>query len=464
MANSDPLVPFGIAICVIVGLFIVVPFLRGKTDILTGWNTLLVSLITFTGLGSIQVHYVSGFSYPELDWFQPSAQEVQWYMWASASFIVALLGTYYFFTPAKRFAQRRLRNWPPVDLPVTATILAACFFFVVTSFALAGVTFIGPALAKLGHKAAVFACVFSFMLWNRNRLNLSWLFLFFGVLGVSMLYCMLVSPGRRLIMSLFLGPVLCIYWTHVRSWKPSKVLMAAAITAILMLCVSAVYSKFRWYNLAAGERRSVSGLVAQLKEVRNRGNLLSTLLNARLGYFAQENGNFALLTERYVAQGTLVAVPLNTFRFVATYPIPRKLWSHKPEVLAVTITHDAAHLPGTTWGVGLAGHGVYEGGIPALILYGMFFACFMRLLDEPLLLQPSNPFLISIHAAALPHVLGIARGDIGVLIIEIGECILFAVLLGLACRSIFGTQRLPSPTMASLPWQRNSRPAYPYSQ
>jgi hypothetical protein len=48
--------------------------------------------------------------------------------------------------------------------------------------------------------------------------------------------------------------------------------------------------------------------------------------------------------------------------------------------------------------------------------------------------------LIYIHAAALPHVASIPRGDMGIMVKEAIQCGIFAVLMGIACRLIFGTQ------------------------
>jgi hypothetical protein len=439
MNNSDPLVTFGIAVCIVAGLFIVIPFLRGKSDIPTAWNCLLLGLIIFTGLGSIEVKYVSSFSYEQLNWFQPTVQEIRWYMWATTAFIVTLIAAYYLNTPAKHFTQRRLQKWPEFDAPLAFFVMISCLCIVVVSFVVGRFIFFGPAFFKLGHKAAVFACVFSFMLWNRNRVNVSWLVLFFGVLLTAMIYCMLVSPGRRLVMSIFLGPILCLYWTQVRYWKPTKIIIAMALAGFVILSVSVVYSKFRWYSLTAGEKRSVQGLISQMKDVRVKGDYFSVFTRGRLSYFGQQNGHFALLTQRYVAQGALTPSPLNSLQFLASYPIPRRVWPGKPEVVGLTVVRDVAHIPGTNWGLGIAGQGIYEGGIPALVLYAILLAFLARLFDEPLKSQPDNPFLIAMHAAALPHIVGIVRGDMGIMAIESIECLLFAVLLGFVTRAIFGS-------------------------
>src|SRR5215212_9860551 len=119
MSNSDPLVLYGIGVIIVVGCFIIIPYLRGKSELLTAWTAVLVGLILFSGFASIEVKYVPTISWEHLKWYQPSAHEVQWYMHANAVFIATLLVAYYLNSPAKRFAQRRLRKWPEVNIPVT---------------------------------------------------------------------------------------------------------------------------------------------------------------------------------------------------------------------------------------------------------------------------------------------------------------------------------------------------------
>jgi hypothetical protein len=461
MANSEPLVLYGIVLIIVVSAFLVIPFLRGRTDLLTGWNTLLLGLIMFTGLGSIEVHYVAEMPYPQLGWFQPMASEVEWYMMATAAFVATLLAAYYLNGPARRFAQRRLQKWPEVNLPVTLFVLAYCLGIITLSVIASRITFLGPAFFKLGHKSAVFACVFSFALWYRNRINISWLLLFLGVLSTAVIYSMLVSPGRRLLLSVFLGPVLYVYWVQIRHWKPTKIVIALGIAGFLLLSLTTAYNRFRWYNLATQERRSVKGVIDQLKDMATHRDIYTSFLKNRLDYFAQSNAHFSLLTQRYVAQRATTPVPLNTLRFLASYAIPRKIWPDKPQVIGLTVTRDVAHIPGTNWGLGIAGQGAYEGGILALMLYAVLLAAGIQIFDQPMRMQPGNPFLVGIHAAALPHIVAIPRGDMGIMVAEAGECILFAVLLGFVCRSIFGTQWRPWPgAAADARWQSSYPSAY----
>src|SRR5262245_14418964 len=112
MPNTDPLVLFGFAVIAVMGLVILVPFLRGKSDLLTSWNTLLLGVAIFVGLAAIEANFVPKLPYDELNWFQPTEKEVKWFMWANFSFIATLLLAFYYNTPAKKFAQRHFRKWP----------------------------------------------------------------------------------------------------------------------------------------------------------------------------------------------------------------------------------------------------------------------------------------------------------------------------------------------------------------
>jgi hypothetical protein len=109
--------------------------------------------------------------------------------------------------------------------------------------------------------------------------------------------------------------------------------------------------------------------------------------------------------------------------------------------LGITMPQEIAHITSTNWGLGPAGHAAYEGGIFAMLLYAVLTALGIYWLDDPLRSQPENPFLISLHAAALPHVAGFARGDFGIMTIETVECFLFTVVLAFVCRMLLGTER-----------------------
>jgi hypothetical protein len=460
MANCEPLETFGILVIIITGAFIAVPILRGSRDVINAWNVLLLGIISFTGLGSIDARYTEGFGWDWLNWYQPSVKEVRMYIVYTTVFLVALFASYYWNRPAKRFAQRHLKNWPELSAPLVFFVIGCVVIIIASSIFFRSITFIGPLTFNLAWITAPAGCVFAFALWDRNRLNVGWLLLFLGVFCGSVLYAMVVSGGRRPVLSMFLGPILYIYGTYGRHWSRTKLIASLAVAGFVILSVGVIYSKFRWYNNTAREKRSVAGVLDQIKNARQQGELFSVLLRGRLNYFGQSNAQMAMLTQRYIDQGLVTPIPLNSLAFIATYPIPRRIWPAKPEMFGMTVPRDAAKVD-TNWGLGVSGQGFCEGGIPVLVLYAFLIALGVRIVDEPLKLQPSNPFLVFMHATILPHIAGIPRGDMGAMVKEALQGVLAAVLLGIVCRAIFGARRTSVPQAINPAMQNVRYPVMP---
>ena len=55
--------------------------------------------------------------------------------------------------------------------------------------------------------------------------------------------------------------------------------------------------------------------------------------------------------------------------------------------------------------------------------------------------QPTNPFLIAMLTAASAQILAWPRGDLGIMTNETLESILFALMLGISGRFLFGVDR-----------------------
>jgi hypothetical protein len=442
MDNSDPLVWYGAVFTATLLVFLVVPYLRGKSDVLTAWNFLLLGSIIFTGVGCFEVKF-GEFKWAQLQWFQPTRDEIQWFMWATTVFFVTLFVSYYYNPIARSIASKCLRKWPPPTTSVMLFCVGICTFIVALSPLTAKIFFVGPLLANVSREAAVFSCVFTFFLWNRNRANVLWLGLFIAVFLGTGLFSMLVSMGRRLLLSVLFVPVMCFYWTDLRYWKRTRALLLIGISGMALFGGSIAYSSIRHFSLVANsEERTASSVLSQVKGV---GNLqwFELFLGDKLHYLSQYTVHYSLITQRYVDSGQLVPRPLNTLMFLASFPIPRIIWEDKPEPVGIIVVRDMVGVETTNWGVGIVGHGAFEGGIPALMLYAALAAFGIRLIDDPLKAQPNNPFLIAILTAAAPHLVAWPRGDIGTLTAEAIKSILFAIGLCLICRFLFGTDRAP---------------------
>jgi hypothetical protein len=157
-----------------------------------------------------------------------------------------------------------------------------------------------------------------------------------------------------------------------------------------------------------------------------------------------------LLTIQLLEDKQLEVEPLHSLKFIATYPIPRALYPGKPQLLGLRLVRDVLRLPyQTNWGLGIAGTGYHEGGVPTIMLYALILVLVCRLIDDALVRQPNNPYLIGILSASAPHFAAMIRGDYCIMLIETGEAIAFAWALGLLARFMFGTATVPGPRGAA---------------
>jgi hypothetical protein len=440
MENCEPLIWYGALVMLITGSMMLVPFLRRKGDLISAWNLLLLGNFIFLGMGCIEAA-TSPMRFHGLHWFNPTREEVRWFMLANTIFLVTMVGFYYYDPLPRKIAGVALSNWPPFSVPLVFYVLIACALVIIINYASSGIVFLAQVFQNFSHKAVVFASVFSFVLWYRNRLNVVWLGLFVAVFLAGCFYAMLSFGGRRLILTVLLGPVLCVYMYHARYWRPAKSAVVVAIAAVGLFMLTLMYSAVRHYDRVAGSSgRTAAGLVEQLEKV-GRGDWLQHFLDNQLFYFSQQTVHYSLLSEHFVNTGMLEPKFLNSVKFVLAYPIPRSIWPQKPVALGATIVQDIVGYRATSWGCGIAGHAAYEGGLLLAVLFGYFAAFGAKLVDSSLQRQPTNPFLIAILAAASAHILAWPRGDLGNMTNEILECFLFAVVLGLSGRVFFGTDR-----------------------
>jgi hypothetical protein len=439
MQNCEPLLWFGAIVIIVTGSLVLIPNLMGKTGLMSGWNILLVGLAIYLGLGSFEAA-TTPMQYYGLEWFEPQVAEVTWFLWAAFVFLAVLIITYY-YNPVARYTAKAFNKWPPLTTPMYLFVIACCGVVVAAVPLAGGVAFFSNVAIQVSHKALIFATVFMFLLWLRDRTNFLWLVLFLMTFFAAVVLAMYFATGRRLLLSVFLAPVACIYMHYVRMWRPSRAMVVIGVAAFGLLVVGFMYNSFRRFNKGdPSQERSIANLIDEASRVNEHdwwGEFSSDVLRK----MAQSNVKYSLFTQRMVDTGQLEPKPLNTLAFLVSYPIPREFWPEKPTVLAVTIVHDVLGRTRTNWGAGVVAHPAYEGGILVGALYAFLIAIAIRFLDDPLKRQPTNPFLIATFASAAPHILAFPRGDFGTMAIETIECFLFAGLLLIGARILFGTDR-----------------------
>jgi hypothetical protein len=444
MANCEVLYWYGAIVLVLSAWLIIMPYWRGKAELISAWNFLLGGVAIFIGVGCFEAAS-SPMRFPGLQWFEPTEKEVRTWIISTTVFLIALLASHSYDPLSKALAKRTFNKWPPTTTNVMLSVVVLCLFLsIAVRIPAFRVPFVGAVLVNVSHKAMIFCTLFSFVLWYRNPRNLLWLALFIGILMAMCFLAILASGGRRMLLSVLVGPILVFYFYRARFWKPAKSMTIVGVAAAGIFIISLMYSTIRHFDRRgemAGQRRerSAARAVEAIKNVSATA-WYQHFANDVLWSLSQHVVHYGMLTDRFVATGQLKPMPMNTFKFFLVYPIPRAYYPSKPESLGKTITHKVLGRA-TSWGTGVAGHSAYEGGIIVAALLGYFAAFGVRFFDDPLKRDPTNPFLIGMLAAASVHIAAWPRGDVAVMTFETAECLLFAFALSYTFRFIFGTDK-----------------------
>jgi hypothetical protein len=445
MQNSGPLAPFGIAIIALTAFLIAAPYMRRRSDALTAWNLFLLGGGLFMGMGSLEVVY-GIWHWPELQWFQPTTRDVEKFMIGAVVFYAVLLLSYYKLSLPRKISGAFLNSWPPQTNGMFFCILGACFAFSILALFTRSVFFVGVFFYNISHKAVLFATVFSFCHWFRNKRQIPLLVLFICVLGYAAMYAIVSFAGRRLLLSVAVAPMICMYWLSWRYGSPKANAIRLSVVAFIAVSVCAFYSSFRHFDYtkqAASNERSFSTAFSAL-EGASASTAVAQVTGNFLHYFGQYCVHYSLLTIHEIDNGVIPVEPLNSLIYVVGYPIPRAVWPEKPQVLGITIIENYLMLPyRTNWGLGVVANGYQEGGLATIALYAFLAVVLIRLVDDALVRQPNNPFLLATLCASAPHFVSWIRGEPCIMTTEIGEAIAFAWILGVASRFMFGTARAP---------------------
>jgi hypothetical protein len=453
MQNSEPLAFLGWAVIVVSMFAIIVPILRGRSDALTFWNMFLMGGIIFIGIGCLEVVYGT-FEWAELKWFQPSRKDVQILVLGTILFYITVFSTYYLLDgPIQKFTGRFLNKWPPSTLSVTLLMVGLMCAITVGALLSRGIIFVGPLLINVSQKVVVFAVVFTFCHWYQNKRQLPMLGLFLGVFCYCLLFAMVIYIGRRLMMSIVGVPLICMYWLKWRYASPKRIVLVMAAAAAFVFCTTVFYSTFRHArSINSPDATRSFSTVFDAMMATGLTDVIDHIQGNTLHFFSQYTMHYSLLTIHLVERGDIPVEPLNTIKFVFSYPIPRAIWPNKPDALGGRIVRDVLQLTANTnWGLGFVAHGYQEGGYVVIAFYGFLVVVLIRVLDDAMRRQPDNRFLLATFCAGAPHVLGLVRGDICTMTVEILEAFAFVWIVGLSFRFVFGTEPAQNRTAVPRP-------------
>ncbi len=422
---------------------IVIPYVRRKTDLLTARNFFLaggVLYVGFSGLNAVRTpHY---FMYSSKVYFT-------YYLYVVV-FFLAFEVAYKRLQWPRRWGAKSFLKWPPLDGAGLWFPISLALFAMAGQIVLIQVPGLRPLLVRVGLIAPAFAMAFALAIWNRSKMSPASLAILIVVFFAGAYLSFSSGGGRRFLYSLLIAAPVCFYWWYLRYRSPWLTLGLFAMLSLAAPVADSAYRAARWYgHFGAEAKRGDVGAQTRwqiFKQSLFSGSESFEQSTLQIGHNSVE----LMLLVTYIfreAPGQFAEFhvkPLHSLYVILTLPIPRPLWEDKPRQLGLTLPYDSKILKKetarTNWGPGIVAHGIHDGGILALILYAVLAGGAIRYLDEILVRNPGDPYLMGFLSAASVQIVGFTRGDIATMVPLTLLC--FAVLVALlwAARMVLGTE------------------------
>lgn len=131
-------------------LCVMIPFLRGRSDLISGFNLFLVGSANFVGASALGSAY-SGSHY--LD-YHPD--DYMWFMLGVVTFFSTVVFTYHVFKLPRKLGGRLFRKWPPVTVPVLFFMVPCSFMLTLVPAFVIRLQFFSQLFGQIGNKAIAF--------------------------------------------------------------------------------------------------------------------------------------------------------------------------------------------------------------------------------------------------------------------------------------------------------------------
>ncbi len=423
------LVLCGVLVLVATLAMVVVPYLRGRADLLTAWSLFLLGMGNFVGISAIQSGLAESHLYGVF-----GTSEYWRFALGSVVFLVAVSVTYYTFKWPRRFAHRRMHKTPPVTPAVMICALFFCWLLALAGTRAPNVQFVGQILIFIGGSASNFAIAFAFYIWDDRRFNPAALALLAAALALALMVSLGQGSGRIYLLTTLMTIPFCWYWKTLRHKPVRNTLIPLGVGLAVTFFLIAGYSAIRH------ARRNPDEGPAQLALSRLKA-IPGGFQQRKGGMFGGDTTDVSLLAiQRY----TTVAEPEPFFTviYVLSNPIPRAWWPDKVGSLGEALPRDTGMWGRSGYvslGPGIIGHGFHEGGLHMLAFYGVLLGSMLRFIDELLMARNYNPFVVGMIAAVGGFLFALPRGELGLYIIHIIAGFGTGFILNLICRALFGT-------------------------
>ena len=445
------LIAFGWIFTALFGAMILVPWMLGKRHLVTFWSLFLIGSINFLSLGMVQ--NAEGLSQLNL--------ETETWMFVLSMFLFYGLAAAVYFRPLKRPIGASLLRYP-LDTNLTIGTVAV-------AFAIGGIIlgrlphfpFVQFLLILNGPMSIAAFALSVLLLYRTPGSPLTWL-----VIGISfplgLFNVFTYGTGRRELLALLMAIPIVAYWVHFRMRPIGRTAFALVILGSVGALAVTAYAGFRHSdrdNDSSTELaiNRIKRLPTAMVEVATDFSLFGDVGSLIDGQNAVHVSLLTIqLTEtERTMERDILALP----KFILANPIPRRFWPSKPIGLGkiLPVTQGWRRV---TWGPSVIGHAFYDGGWWTVVLYGLATGWIIRWLDQVMMFDPENPWLIAMFASISGHAIGYSRGDCGTFAINLlGSMFLLYLILNIL-RILSGMRQRPnslshtrSPPVAGLRWQ-----------
>jgi len=377
---------FGIAICIIIPLMIVIPFVNGTIDLISYRNVVLAGCFPFIGLSSI------GLATGERPYGYYDMEDFFTFAGMASTFIIVFAVSYNLHRPSQAavlmFTGKRIEvsNLVGGALALIAILLSVLDYVMKRLQYLPVLT---ELLSALAPSFMAFAALFAVGGWMKNKSNILSLAVLIGVFSFSLVYSVVGGSGRRVLLSVLASIPIYFYWISKNRFSTStrsQLLIRLFFILIPLGLIVTAYSNVRHYDRRENENtkimysRAINAIQKIPEEILDilSGNKLDTIF-LQIGQDAT-NCSMLMSSESRKAgsyndySAFRIPTPFHTILFVVTNPIPRSLWEGKPLGLGYMIPVEVLHVHGISLGAGIVGHCIHEGGLFFVLFYAILFS------------------------------------------------------------------------------------------
>lgn len=375
---------------------------RGKVELLSIRNFALLGFIVFQlTSGAVILYRDYDPKYPLTD----SATTGVEYAFHCTLFLAVLLAVYAIGPLVRRAARaipttRVVPSEPFMWLcAVTLMMMALCLR------AFVAVPLIAALADYLGTAFAAIACGLAGWTWAKRFMNpvaaMYAMVIFMG----SAAAVMVGSFGRRGLVAVGAGLIWGMYYSRLRYANAKRVIFQAALAGVVPAVALAMYTSAR--SSSEHDR----GVAEHVKAMATQGDLVT-------GFMLLLDGQGTAGVSMWLMEHSPEDYPYRWFhtpKYALLFPVPRMLWTGKPDPLSSQIAEMAnrqgVNRSGLTIGPGIIGHAANEGGLIAVVVYAILGGMLLRFFDELIAKCPTSPFVVLPVGASMGQIVGLARGE-----------------------------------------------------